>query len=57
MVALALTWIAASIVNAIRDRFTQQPVNSDIWIALAWCAGILAVAYVFANAIYRRRIA
>ena len=57
MVALALTWIAASIVNPIRDRFTQQPVNSDIWIALAWCAGILAVAYVFANAIYRRRIA
>src|SRR5215211_3513204 len=33
-----------SIVNAIRDLFTQQPVSTDIWIALAWCAGILIVA-------------
>src|SRR5215216_5084716 len=45
-----------SIVNAIRDLFTQQPVGSDIWIALAWCVGILVVAYVFANISYRRRI-
>ena len=45
-----------SIVNAIRDLFTQQPVGTDIWIALAWCAGILAVAYTFANIAYRRRI-
>ena len=30
-----------SIVDAIRDLFTQQPVGSDIWIALAWCVGIL----------------
>jgi len=45
-----------SIVNAIRDLFTQQPVGSDIWIALAWCVGILVVAYVFATVIYRRRI-
>ena len=34
-----------SIVNAIRDLFTQQPVGTDIWIALAWCVGILIVAY------------
>ena len=34
-----------SIVNAIRDLFTQQPVGTDIWIALAWCVGILVVAY------------
>lgn len=45
-----------SIVNAIRDLFTQQPVGTDIWIALAWCLGILVVAYVFAMATYRRRI-
>jgi ABC-2 type transport system permease protein len=45
-----------SIVNAIRDLFTQQPVGSDIWIALAWCVGILIVAYIFAMVIYRRRI-
>src|ERR671911_1322691 len=43
-----------SIVNAIRNLFTQQPVGTDIWIALAWCAGILVVAYMFANISYRR---
>jgi ABC-2 type transport system permease protein len=45
-----------SIVNAIRDLFTQQPVGTDIWIALAWCVGILIVAYSFAMGMYRRRI-
>jgi len=45
-----------SIVNAIRDLFTQQPVGADIWIALGWCVGVLVVAYVIAMAIYRRKI-
>jgi ABC-2 type transport system permease protein len=45
-----------SIVNAIRDLFAQQPVGADIWIALAWCLGILIVAYVFAMIAYRRKI-
>jgi ABC-2 type transport system permease protein len=45
-----------AMVHAIRDRFTQQPVGTDIWIALAWCAGILIVAYLFAMATYRRKI-
>jgi ABC-2 type transport system permease protein len=45
-----------SIVNAIRDLFTQQPVGTGIWTALAWCVGILIVAYVFADIAYRRRI-
>jgi ABC-2 type transport system permease protein len=45
-----------SIVNAIRDLFTQQPVGTGIWTALAWCVGILVVAYLFANLTYRRRI-
>ncbi len=45
-----------SIVNAIRDLFTQRPVGTGIWIALAWCVGILIVAYIFAMATYRRRI-
>ncbi|MFC4113553.1 ABC transporter permease [Nonomuraea zeae] len=45
-----------SIVNTIRDLFAEQPVGTDIWIALAWCAGILVVAYIFANLSYRRRI-
>src|SRR5215210_6763194 len=45
-----------SIVNAIRDLFTQQPVDTDIWIALAWCVGILIVPCIFAMVTYRRRI-
>jgi len=46
-----------SIVNTIRALFEQQPVGNDIWIALAWCVGILVVAYVVAMAVYRRKIA
>jgi ABC-2 type transport system permease protein len=45
-----------SIVNTLRALFTRQPIGGDIWIALAWCAGILVVAYVFATAAYRRKI-
>ena len=45
------------IVNAIRDLYSQQPVSTDIWIALAWCVGILVVAYALAMATYRRKIA
>ncbi|MCF6468382.1 ABC transporter permease [Nonomuraea sp. MG754425] len=45
-----------SIVNAIRALFTGQPVGADIWAALAWCAGILVVAYFFAMNTYRRKI-
>ena len=48
--------IAAIHVNAIRRLFTQQPVGTDIWIALAWCVGILVVAYALAMVAYRRRI-
>ncbi|MET8875067.1 ABC transporter permease [Nocardia sp. NPDC004604] len=45
-----------SIVNTIRDLFAQQPVGSGIWTALAWCVGILIVAYFFAIRTYRRKI-
>jgi ABC-2 type transport system permease protein len=45
-----------SIVNTIRDLFAQQPVSSDIWVALAWCLGILVVAYAFAMVTYHRKI-
>ncbi len=45
------------IVNAIRNLYTQQPVGTDIWIALAWCIGVLIVAYALAMATFRRRIA
>jgi ABC-2 type transport system permease protein len=44
------------IVNTIRDLYTQRPVSTDIWIALAWCLGILVVAYALAMATYHRKI-
>ncbi|HEX2348387.1 MAG TPA: ABC transporter permease [Ktedonobacterales bacterium] len=46
-----------AIVNTIRALFEQQPVGSAIWVALAWCVGVLIVAYVFAMVAYRRKIA
>jgi ABC-2 type transport system permease protein len=45
-----------SIVNTIRDLLAGQPVGDDSWTAVAWCAGILVVAYVLAMVAYRRKI-
>ncbi|BCW12497.1 transport permease protein [Arthrobacter sp. NtRootA4] len=44
-----------SIVNTIQDLFAQRPAGTDIWVALAWCLGILLVSYAFATAAYKRR--
>jgi ABC-2 type transport system permease protein len=46
-----------SIVDAIRALLAGQPVGSDIWVALAWCVGIMLVAYVFAMRAYKRKAA
>jgi ABC-2 type transport system permease protein len=46
-----------SIVDTIRHLYAGTAVGSDGWIAVAWCAGILLVAYAFAMRTYRRRIA
>lgn len=43
------------IVNTLRALFTEQPVGGDIWIALAWCIGLIVLAYVVAMAVYRRK--
>jgi len=45
------------IVNAIRSLLAGQPVGNDIWSALAWCLGILVVAYLFAMLVYKRKTA
>jgi ABC-type polysaccharide/polyol phosphate export systems, permease component len=45
-----------SIVNTIRDLITQQQVGVAIWIALAWCVGVLIVARIIAAVSYQRRI-
>lgn len=46
-----------SIVDTIRDLLAQEPVGTEIWIALAWCVAILIVAFTFAMVTYRRRVA
>jgi len=43
-----------SIVDSLRALLERQPVGHGIWIALAWCVGIAAVAYFFAMRAYRR---
>src|SRR5512143_1821748 len=43
-----------AIVDAIRALLSGQPVGNDIWIALAWCVGILLVAYIFAMRAYKK---
>jgi ABC-2 type transport system permease protein len=45
-----------SIVNTLRALFTEQPVGTGIWTALAWCTGLLVVAFTFAVITYRRRV-
>jgi ABC-2 type transport system permease protein len=46
-----------SIVESIRALLSGQPVGNDIWVALAWCLGILIVAYLFAMRAYKRKAA
>jgi len=45
-----------SIVEAIRALLSGQPVGNDIWVALAWCVGIMLVAYIFAMRAYKMRV-
>jgi ABC-2 type transport system permease protein len=45
-----------SIVEAIRALLANQPVGNDIWVALAWCIGIMLVAYTFAMRVYKNRV-
>ena len=42
------------IVEAIRNLLANKPVGNDIWVALAWCIAITAVAYIFAMRIYKK---
>jgi ABC-2 type transport system permease protein len=46
-----------SIVNTIRALYAGQPVGGDGWIAIAWCLGLLLIAYALAMSTYHRKIA
>lgn len=45
-----------SIVNSIRALLYEGSINNDIWIALAWCAGIMAIAYFIAINVFKRQL-
>jgi ABC-2 type transport system permease protein len=42
-----------SIVEAIRALLSGQPLGNDIWIAIAWCVGIMLLGYIFAMRAYK----
>ncbi|MPM74469.1 hypothetical protein SDC9_121457 [bioreactor metagenome] len=42
------------IVEAIRNLLANQPIGSDIWVALAWCIAIIVISYIFAMRIYKK---
>jgi ABC-2 type transport system permease protein len=45
-----------SIVESIRALLSGQPVGNALWLALAWCLGIMLVAYAFAMRAYGKRV-
>ncbi len=45
-----------SIVETIRALLSNQPVGNEIWVALAWCMGIMIVAYFFAMRAYKLKM-
>ncbi|HTP01607.1 MAG TPA: ABC transporter permease [Anaerolineales bacterium] len=45
-----------AIVDSIRALLSGQPAGNELWIALAWCVGIMLVAYVFAMRAYKKRM-
>jgi ABC-2 type transport system permease protein len=53
--ANAETQPVTSIVEAVRALFSNQPVGIEIWVALAWCVGIMLMACGLAMRIYRKR--
>jgi ABC-2 type transport system permease protein len=56
----AVGWFAqhqpvTPIVESIRTLLGGGTVGAEIWVALAWCVGVLAAAYVASLLVYRRR--
>ncbi|MTW88142.1 ABC transporter permease [Virgibacillus dakarensis] len=45
-----------SIVNAIRALLYEGSVGNGIWTALAWCVGIMVIAYLIASKAFKRQL-
>ncbi len=54
--AFAQNQPVTSIVESLRALLSGRPVGNDIWVALAWCVGVMLVAYVFAMRAYKKRV-
>lgn len=46
-----------SIVDTLRNLYADRPLGNDLWVALAWCFGLLVVAWALALRAYRRKLA
>lgn len=44
-----------SIVEAIRALLSGQSIGNSIWVALAWCIGIMFIAYFIAMKVYKKQ--
>lgn len=44
------------IVETLRNLLNSEPVGSKVWVALAWCVGMMFVAWFFAVRVYKRRV-
>jgi ABC-2 type transport system permease protein len=45
-----------AIVDTLRSLLSNEPAGYAIWLALAWCAGILLVAYFAAMGLYKNKV-
>ncbi|WP_298890713.1 ABC transporter permease [uncultured Serinicoccus sp.] len=45
-----------SVVDSLRALLAGQPVGGQIWVALAWCVGVLVLGYAVAMVLFRRRV-
>lgn len=48
---------ATPVINSLRGLLLDRPIGDNGWIAVAWCAGMLAVAVAVSGVIVRRRTA
>ncbi|GAA2738256.1 multidrug efflux ABC transporter permease LieB [Pedococcus aerophilus] len=46
-----------SIVDTLRTLYAAEPVGREGWVAVAWCVGLLVVAYALAMRTYRGKVA
>jgi ABC-2 type transport system permease protein len=44
------------IINTVRALMLDMPTDNSFWIALAWCAGIIIVAFIAAVQVYKRKL-